>query len=119
MKSHLVLEIRPGALLDQADVQAIVVPTNTELMLTGTLGGELKAQAGAAIDAEAQRRGPIALGEATHLQTPALPFRYIILAAVVGLRPDDLNREQQAGTFTAGRTISEATLNALDQAHII
>jgi O-acetyl-ADP-ribose deacetylase (regulator of RNase III) len=119
MKSRLELEIRLGNLLEQTDVDAIVIPTNTDLMLTGELGGALTERGGPDLDAEAQRRGPIALGEATHLQNATLPFRYIILAAVTGMHPQDLVREQQAGTFTSGRTISEATLNSLDQAHIV
>jgi len=119
MKSRLEFEIRQGNLLDQTDVEAVVVPTNTDLMLTGELGGQIVKQSGRKLDGDAQRHGPIALGEATHLEAAGLPFRYLILAAIIGLRQEDLTREQQAGTFTSGRTISEATLNALDQAHIL
>src|SRR5215472_11751062 len=119
MKSRLDLEIRLGNLLEQTDVDAIVIPTNTDLMLTGEFGGGLIERGGSHLDTEAQRRGPIALGEATHLQTTRLPFRYIILATVTGMHSQDLIREQQAGTFTSGQTISEATLNSLDQAHIL
>jgi O-acetyl-ADP-ribose deacetylase (regulator of RNase III) len=119
MKPHLELEIRQGSLLDQTDVEAIVVPTNTDLMLTGELAGQLMRRYGRDLDKQAQRRGPIALGEATHFQLADCPIHYLILAAVIGLEQQDLTREQQAGTFTSGRTISEATLNSLDQAHIL
>ena len=119
MKPRLELEIRLGNLLEQTDVDAIVIPTNTDLMLTGTLGGAVMERGGRGLDAEAERRGPIAMGEATHLQTATLPFRYVILAAVTGMHTPDMVREQQEGTFTSGRTISEATLNSLDQAHIV
>jgi len=95
MKSRLELEIRLGNLLEQTDVDAIVIPTNTDLMLTGELGGALLERGGPDLDAEAHGRGPIALGEATHLQNATLPFRYIILAAVTGMHPQDLVREQQ------------------------
>lgn len=119
MKPQLELEIRRGSLLDQADVAAMVIPTNTDLMLIGNFGKALVERYGRAIDQEAQRRGPIALGEATHIRSSEVPSRYLILAAIIGLEQPDLVREHQAGTFTAGRTISEATLNALDQAHIL
>lgn len=119
MKPRLELEIRQGNLIDQNDVDAIVLPTNTDLMLTGELAGQLMQHYGRALDNQAQRRGPISLGEATHIQLSEVPPRYLILAAIIGLEQPDLMREQQAGTFTSGRTISEATLNSLDQAHIL
>lgn len=119
MKSHLECEIRLGNLLEQDDVEAIMFPTNTDLMLIGALGGAILLRGGREVEYEAQERGPIALGEATHTTAGSLPFRYIIHAAIIGTREDDTRREQQAGTFTSGSTIGEATLNTLDQAHIL
>lgn len=119
MKSRLLIEIRMGELLAQTDVQAIVNPTNDYLMLTGSLGHAIREGGGAAVETEAQSKGPIELGEATHTGAGTLPFRHVIHAAIIGLREQDLQRERQQGTLTSGRTISEATLNALDQAHIL
>ncbi|MBV8206781.1 MAG: macro domain-containing protein [Acidobacteria bacterium] len=119
MKPRLELEIRLGRLLDQTDVEGIVFPTNSDLMLIGDLGAEILRSGGIQIEREARQRGPIGAGEATHSTAGELPFRCIILAAVVGPGFEGIGTERQAGTFTSGKRISEATLNALDQAHIL
>jgi O-acetyl-ADP-ribose deacetylase (regulator of RNase III) len=88
-------------------------------MMTGELASAILQRGGRELDDLAQRRGPVSLGEATHTIAGNLPFRYIIHAAIIGLHAPDTVREKQSGTFTSGRILSEATLNSLDQAHIL
>jgi O-acetyl-ADP-ribose deacetylase (regulator of RNase III) len=119
MESKLRIEIRLGDLTEQNDVDAIVNPTNDYLMLSGTIGGAIRKRGGDAIDREAQSKGQIALGEAVHTSAGKLPFRHIIHAAVIGLRPEDLQVKKRPGSATSGDIIGAATLNALDLANFL
>jgi O-acetyl-ADP-ribose deacetylase (regulator of RNase III) len=118
MQARLQIEIRYGKLLRQTDVQAIVIPSNDYLMLTGRFGGEVRRQGGEQLDGEAQRLGPVGLGDVVSTSAGLLPFRCILHAAIYGLAQDDLRRPKQKGTFTEGEVIAAATLNALNLAQI-
>jgi O-acetyl-ADP-ribose deacetylase (regulator of RNase III) len=118
LRFALQLELRSGDLLQQFDVDAIVLPASDYLLLGGRLGGEVRRRGGEEIDREAQRLGPVGLGDAVATTAGRLPFRCIIHAAVYGLAQDDLRRPKQKGTFTEGEVIAGATLNALSLAQL-
>ena len=117
MKTTLVTEIRLGDLTEQPDLDCIVYPTTDQFTLIGTLGGAIRQRGGEQIDVDAQRKGPIRVGEAVSTGPGSLPNLYLIHAAIIGTDSyavHDLATEH--GTETSGAAIGAATLNSLVEA---
>ncbi len=67
--------------LTAQEVDAIVNAANTELQLGAGVAGAIRSKGGASIQAECDRIGPVALGEAAVTGAGALPTRFVIHAA--------------------------------------
>ena len=88
--------------ITQVEVDAVVNAANNQLWMGGGVAGALKRVGGEEIEAEAVKKGPIPIGEATVTGAGKLKVRYIIHAAVMG---QDLK--------TDGEKIRQATRNSL------
>ncbi len=110
------IEIRQGDITDQPDIAAIVNAANTELWLGSGVAGAILRKGGATIDEEARRQGPIRLGEAAVTGAGKLPNRYVIHAAAMGYRDEDLAVPKKPGTESSAEIIRNATLNSLKHA---
>ena len=116
MKPSLQTEIRLGDLTAQPDLDAIVHPTTDQLIMTGTLGGAIRRSAGDQVDLDAQRKGPIKVGEAISTGPGSLPNLYLIHAAIIGTDSYALEMPTEWGTQTSGDAIGAAVLNSLNEA---
>lgn len=116
MKPKLRTEIRLGDLTSQPDLDAIVHPTTDQLIMTGTLGGAIRRRAGDQVDLDAQRKGPIKVGEAVSTGPGSLPNLYLIHAAIIGTDAYALNLPTEWGTQTSGPAIGAAVLNSMNEA---
>ncbi len=110
------IEIRPGDITDQADIEAIVNAANTDLMLGAGVAGAIRRKGGNIIDEEGRRKAPIRLGEAAVTTAGALPNKYVIHAAAMGYRPEDALVPKKPGTESSAGIIRDATLNSLRRA---
>lgn len=99
-----VIEIIQGDITEQS-TQALVNAANNHLWMGAGVAGAIKRKGGAAIEAEAVKKGPIPVGEAVVTAAGSLKARYIIHAAVMG---QDLTTDENK--------IRAATLNALKRA---
>ena len=72
--------IRQGD-LTESDCEAVVNAANTDLMLGGGVAGAIRNKGGPQIQAECDKIGPIALGEAAITSGGKLKARYVIHAA--------------------------------------
>jgi O-acetyl-ADP-ribose deacetylase (regulator of RNase III) len=116
MKPTLFTEIRLGDLADQRDLDAIVIPTLDQLILTGALGDAIRNKAGGQIDLDAQKKGPIKVGEAISTGAGSLPNLYLIYAVVIGTDSYALELPTEEGTETSSDAIAAATLSGLTEA---
>jgi len=116
MKPKLQTEIRLGDLTEQPDLDAIVHPTTDQLILIGTLGGAIRQRAGDQVDLDAQRKGPIKIGEAVSTGAGSLPNLYLIHAAIIGTDAYALQEPTEWGTETSGASIGAAVLNSMNEA---
>ena len=78
------ITITQGDLTEQ-DVDAVVNAANNDLQLGGGVAGAIARKGGPAIQAECNRVGPIALGEAAVTTGGDLKARYVIHAASMAL----------------------------------
>ena len=67
----------------ELDVDAIVIPTNTDLLLGAGIAGELRRKAGIGIQEECLEIGSVALGQSVVTTAGRLKVPYIIHAAVM------------------------------------
>jgi O-acetyl-ADP-ribose deacetylase (regulator of RNase III) len=67
--------------LTEAGCEAVVNAANTDLILGGGVAGAIRTRGGPQIQAECDRHGPIALGEAAVTSGGKLKARYVIHAA--------------------------------------
>jgi len=83
------IEVHHGD-ITQLELDAVVNAANNRLWMGGGVAGALKRAGGQEIEAEAVKKGPIPIGEATVTGAGKLKARYIIHAAVMGqdLRTD-------------------------------
>ena len=88
--------------ITQLELDALVNAANNRLWMGDGVAGALKRAGGQEIEAEAVKKGPIPIGEATVTGAGKLKARYIIHAAVMG---------QDLTTDTA--KIRQATRNSL------
>ena len=107
------IEIRQGDISAQADLDAVVNAANTELWMGSGVAGALKRRGGEAVELEAVRQGPIALGDAVRTSAGALPNRHVIHAAAMGFRAEDEALPKRAGSRSSAEIIRHATLRSL------
>lgn len=67
------------------DVEAIVNPANTQLLMGGGLAGAIKKKGGAAIEAEAVKKAPIPVGAAVATGAGKLKAKHVIHAPTMGM----------------------------------
>ena len=117
MRPTLTTEIRLGDLTEQPDLDCIVYPTTDQLTLIGHLGGAIRRRGGEALDLDAQRKGPIHVGDAVSTGPGSLPNLYLIHAAIIGTDSNAIHDlPTEYGTETSGPAIGAATLNSLTEA---
>ncbi len=102
VEEKIVLE--QGDLTD-ADVDAIVNAANNDLQLGGGVAGAIQRKGGPEIQAECDRIGPIAIGEAAVTTGGKLKARFVIHAASMEL-----------GGRTAAESLRASTRNSLRRA---
>lgn len=66
-------------------VDAIVNAANNKLVMGGGVAGAIRKEGGRAIEDEAVKKGPIAIGEAVATGAGSLPAKYVIHAATMGM----------------------------------
>lgn len=91
--------------LTKAEADAVVNAANTDLRLGAGVAGAIRRAGGPSIQAECDRIGPIALGEAAITGGGSLPARYVIHAASMSF--------SQA---TTEKSLYESTLNSMKRA---
>ncbi len=107
------IEIQRGDIAAQPDLDAIVNAANTELWMGSGVAGAIKRAAGGAVEDEAVRQGPIALGEAVVTGAGRLPNRAVIHAAAMGYRKEDEATPKRAGSRSSAAIVRSATLRTL------
>lgn len=110
------IEIRPGDITNQPDLDAIVNAANTDLVLGAGVAGAIWSKGGDIINEEGQRQAPIRLGEAAVTTAGALPNKYVIHAAAMGYRTEDRAVPKKPGTQSSAEIIRDATTNSLRRA---
>lgn len=91
--------------LTEAQVDAIVNAANNNLILGGGVAGAIRAKGGPSVQAECDRLGPIAIGEAALTGGGKLQARYVIHAA-----------SMQLGGRTSEAALRNSTRNSLKRA---
>jgi len=91
--------------ITEENVDAIVNAANTDLQLGGGVAGAIRRKAGPQVQADCDKVGPIALGEAAVTKAGGLHCRYVIHAA--GMR---------LGGRVTQDALRNATLNSLKRA---
>jgi O-acetyl-ADP-ribose deacetylase (regulator of RNase III)/ADP-ribose pyrophosphatase YjhB (NUDIX family) len=71
--------------ITQLKVDAIVNAANNKLVMGGGVAGAIRKKGGKAIEDEAVKKGPIKIGEAVATGAGALPAKYVIHAATMGM----------------------------------
>ena len=89
----------------ESDCEAVVNAANTDLMLGAGVAGAIRRKGGPQVQAECDRIGPIALGEAAVTTGGNLKARYVIHAA--GMR---------LGAPVSERSLRDTTRNSLKRA---
>ncbi len=69
--------------ITELEVDAIVNPANTKLLMGGGVAGAIKRKGGREIEEEALRKGPVPIGEAVVTGAGRLRARYVIHAPTV------------------------------------
>ena len=69
--------------ITELEVDAIVNPANTKLLMGGGVAGAIKRKGGREIEEEALRKGPIPIGEAVVTGAGRLKAKYVIHAPTV------------------------------------
>lgn len=116
MKPTLNIELRLGDLTGQRDLDAIVYPTTDQLTLIGRLGSIIRDKGGEQLDLDAQKKGPIKVGEAISTGAGSLPNLYLIHTAIIGTVAYAQSLPTEHGTETSGPAIGAAVLNSLTEA---
>src|SRR5438045_8919684 len=109
----LAIEIRRGDITALPDVDAIVNPTNDQLLLVGTVGGAIRRRGGEQLDRDAEGRGPVQPGEVVATGAGALPNLYVLHAAILGTRAETMHVPHEHSSTTNGEIVGAAVLNAL------
>lgn len=107
------IEVVQGDITQQSDMDAIVNAANTELMLGSGVAGAIRCRGGDEIDREGRAKGPIKLGEAAVTTAGRLRNKYVIHAAAMGYRPEDMSVPKRKGSLSSAAIIADATRNSL------
>lgn len=110
------IEVARGDIADQPDIDAVVNAANTELWMGSGVAGALKRRGGEAVEREAIRQAPIALGEAVITPGGSLPNRHVVHAAAMGYRLEDEAVAKRPGSRSSADIIRRATLRSLNLA---
>lgn len=97
--------------LTEAKVDAIVNAANNDLILGGGVAGAIRVKGGPSIQAECDKLGPIALGEAAITTAGKLAARHVIHAA--SMRLGEATREENLRAATRNALL-RAKENALE-----
>jgi O-acetyl-ADP-ribose deacetylase (regulator of RNase III) len=81
--AHTTLAVERGDITD-AEVDAVVNASNSELLMGTGVAGAMKRKGGVVIEEEALRQGPIDIGEAILTVAGNLPAMHVIHAATMG-----------------------------------
>ena len=84
MKDDVRIDVVLGD-ITKLDVDAMVNPANTKLVMGGGVAGAIKRAGGKEIEDEAVRKGPIKIGEAVETKAGRLKARYVIHAPTMDL----------------------------------
>jgi O-acetyl-ADP-ribose deacetylase (regulator of RNase III) len=103
-KRRMTLEVLQAD-VTKLEVDAIVNAANTHLKHGGGVAGAISRAGGPVIQEESDRKAPIELGEAVETSAGAMPARWVIHAATMGL---DLR--------TDASIVEQATLSTLEKA---
>lgn len=99
--------------LTEAAVDAIVNAANNDLILGGGVAGAIRTKGGPQIQAECDRIGPIAIGEAAVTGAGNLRARYVIHAASMRLSENTLEANLRAATRNSLRRADDKTLASI------
>ncbi|MEO8245718.1 MAG: macro domain-containing protein [Chloroflexota bacterium] len=111
MTRSIEIDIWHGAIAD-LEVDAIILPANESLFMTGPVGAAVKRRAGDSVERAAVAQGPVAAGSAVVTPGGALATPWLIHAVAVGheLRHDAASLDAAldaalaaAGALAAGR----------------
>jgi O-acetyl-ADP-ribose deacetylase (regulator of RNase III) len=109
-RSKIVL--RQGDLTD-ADTDAIVNAANNDLQLGAGVAGAIRRRGGPEIQAECDRIGPIALGEAATTGAGKLKARFVIHAASMRLGDETSEKNLRLSTRNSLRRADEKKLKSI------
>jgi O-acetyl-ADP-ribose deacetylase len=99
--------------LTEAATDAIVNAANNDLMLGAGVAGAIRRKGGPSIQAECDRIGPIALGEAAITGGGALPAKFVIHAASMSLGSRTTEENLRAATRNSLLRASERGLKSI------
>jgi O-acetyl-ADP-ribose deacetylase len=99
--------------LTEMDADAIVNAANNDLMLGGGVAGAIRVKGGPSIQAECDRIGPIALGEAAITGAGRLKARHVIHAASMQLGESTSEANLRAGTRNSLIRANENSLKSI------
>lgn len=106
------IDIWQGSIAD-LEVDAIIIPANESLFMTGPIGAAVKLRAGDGIELEAVDQGPVPTGRVVVTGGGQLAAPWILHAVAVGhdLRPDTERLEAAIGAaFDAAGALGAAEL---------
>ncbi len=75
------------------DIEAIVNPANSRLIMGGGLAGVIKNKGGKEIEDEARKKAPVEVGKATVTSAGDLPAKYVIHAPTMENPAEDISPE--------------------------
>jgi O-acetyl-ADP-ribose deacetylase (regulator of RNase III) len=107
------IEVRQGDITEQPDLDALVAPANTELIIGAGIAGLVSTRGGPTIAREAAARAPIELGEVVPTSAGALVARYVLHAAVVGYREEDSLVPRREGSLSSVPIVFHAMTGCL------
>jgi O-acetyl-ADP-ribose deacetylase (regulator of RNase III) len=107
------VELRQGDLTEQGDLDAIVSPSVTELERGLGFARLILQKGGPELEQQLKGRGAIELGEVVETSAGKLPARFVLHAAVTGVRPQDLAVAKLPGTLSSAEIIRGATTGSL------
>lgn len=99
--------------ITEQDVDAVVNAANTRLVLGGGVAGAIHKKGGPAIQAECDRKSPIAVGQAVLTTGGDLKARYVIHAAGPRMGEGNEDRKLQEATLNTFRVAEQHHLSSL------
>lgn len=99
--------------LFELDVQAIVNPTNTDLLLGAGVAGEIRKRAGTGIQEECLEVGTIGIGQAAVTSGGGLKAAHIIHAATMKIGGVTTEQNLRSAIASIGRRVAELKIATL------